>query len=164
MISKPWSAVATSVPARRHRFVSGGQPVPRATTVPATSIILSAKTKTLGFTLIEVVLTILLVALASAMLIPFMGNAVESSAVAPIRIQRTCALDSVMAGIMTNRPQTDADLSALRTRLMAAGIGASFVTFPTSAPYSATSGGTKNLRVTVTNSIGQRLTTLFAVE
>lgn len=164
MISKPWSACGNRY-SGRHRLVSAGQPVLRATSVFDRSDVSSSQlSPRAGFTLVEVVLTILLVALASAMLIPFMGNAVESSAVAPIRIQRTCALDSVMAGIMTNRPQTDADLSALRTRLIAAGIGASFVTFPTSAPYSATSGGTKNLRVTVTNSIGQRLTTLFAVE
>ena len=118
-----------------------------------------------GFTLIELVLTIVLVALAAAMLMPFMGDAVEASAVAPIRVQQSCTLSSQMAGLMTNKPIDEVQLNALRIRVQAlADCSASFIAFNSSGAEIGAGTNRSVLKVTMTNSTGQRLTTLFTAQ
>jgi prepilin-type N-terminal cleavage/methylation domain-containing protein len=111
-----------------------------------------------GFTLLEVVIVLLLVSVASSMLVPYMRAGLDQSAQAPLRLVQSGAISARMAQIMTRGTN---NLETLRVQLVAEGINAAYITFPETPPYVAVSGGTDLLRVEVTDAQNHRLVTIL---
>jgi prepilin-type N-terminal cleavage/methylation domain-containing protein len=109
-----------------------------------------------GFTLVEVVVTLVLISIAAAMLVPYMGRALQGSAGAAALTRSSAELSAQLAQILTDPPRSAADVSALNAQ---SGVTAVFVRFPASPPFVEQSGGTNLLKVTVVNARNQRLTT-----
>lgn len=126
------------------------------------------------FSLIEVILALLLVAVLAALLGPFFGASLTHSSDPALRLPATSALMTAMERIAATYEQLYYhDLDALRTRIGAEGttqnnaygtyivVHNAYVTFSAAGAETAGGTATDTLKVTIRDAAGERLTALF---
>jgi len=119
-----------------------------------------------GFTLLEVIIVLTIIALLGIMLVPFMQSALTRSAGPVINLVETYSLRSEMEKRYAEY-DTNKDLDALKASIGAEGSGNvvhnRFVDFkpPSYNEVLATGTNQSILKVTFKNDLGEKLTALF---
>ncbi len=121
-----------------------------------------------GFTLIEIIVTLTLVAVVAAMVLPYLYTTLSQSSTPMWRLRDTLTLKQVMENITQDYHATTLD--AVQTNIGTEGTSQNnnygiyrvmnnrFVQFSSNTE---TAGGTNLLKVTIANAAGEQLTTLF---
>ncbi|HMO04897.1 MAG TPA: type II secretion system protein [Kiritimatiellia bacterium] len=119
-----------------------------------------------GFTLIEVIATLLLSAIAFAALLPFLDRVFLQSHEPRVQLQQAMNLQSAMENLVATHTNT---LENLRTRIGAAGTSAGDQVTVTENRYITFTGGLESgtptsnnlLKVTLQNALGEQVTRIF---
>ena len=121
---------------------------------------------TRGFTLIEIIVTVLIVAVFGAMMMAFLSDSMVKSSQSVTRLERIPDLNKVMVNIISDYKKTLPPLSTLKTNIdnhyypgTYTVIENNYIQFDGS--YTETPGGTTILKVTIKNNQGETLTALF---
>jgi len=129
-----------------------------------------------GFTLIEIVVTIVIGAVLGALIVPFLGKALTASSTPIQRLSSSLGLKFVVENIIEKYDQDPSDLNALKSAIGAEGSSQSnsygsyevvsnrYVKFSSHNDRSVSGGDPEDLlKVTVKSSdTGETITTLFA--
>lgn len=127
----------------------------------------SRSTSRAGFTLIEVIATLVLTALAFLALLPFLDRVFLQSHEPRIQLQQAMNLQSAMENLVATHTNTLANLS---TRIGAAGTAAGdgvtvleneYITF-TGGLESGSPSSNNLLKVTLQNTLGEQVTRIFS--
>jgi len=119
-----------------------------------------------GFTLLEVIVSIVITAILAAMLIVLMGNPVSGSADPVLTLKNAYDIQKVMENIASKTN----GLSAMKASIGAEGSSAAnaygtyevvYNRYVTISSGTEVNGGTNVLKVTIRNAGGDRLTRLF---
>jgi prepilin-type N-terminal cleavage/methylation domain-containing protein len=134
-----------------------------------------------GFTLIEIIVGITVLAIAAAMMVPFFGKALTQSPAPIANLQQATSLQAVMENIISDSdnsflfngqksgPTSCADLQTLQTRINGLSYGTytvvqnGFITNLGDAPNNACSATNKILQVKISDTTGESLTSLFTI-
>jgi len=121
-----------------------------------------------GFTLIEIIVTLTLIAVVAAMVMPYLHTTLSQSSTPMWRLRDSLALKQIMENI--TQDHYGATLSELQGRIGSEDslqnnsygkyrvINNRFIQF---SSYTEASGGNDLLKVTIAHSSGEQLTTLF---
>jgi len=123
-----------------------------------------------GFTLIEIIITLTMVAIVAAMVVPYLSTSLSQSGTPMWRLRDALALKQVMENITQDYHSPGMTLTALVNKIGPENTSQNnnygsyqviknrFIEFPgnTEVP-----GGTNLLKVTISDSKGEQLTTLF---
>lgn len=123
-----------------------------------------------GFTLIEVIVAIVLSAVAMAAILPFLGNVFMRSHEPRTQLEEGLALQTAMERIVVRFATND--LATLQARLAAevascpgtnlAIVDNAYVQFDAGGQETASSGSNYLLKITLRNDLGETVTRLFA--
>jgi prepilin-type N-terminal cleavage/methylation domain-containing protein len=121
-----------------------------------------------GFTLIEIIVTLTLVAVVAAMVLPYLYTTLSQSSTPMWRLRDTLALKQIMENITQDYHTTTLDALQISIGTEDTSqnnnygsyrvINNRFVQFSSNIEAA---GGTNLLKVTIANSAGEQLTTLF---
>ena len=132
-----------------------------------------------GFTLIEVIITIVIVAILGTIFVTFMGTGVVGSSTPVININSSLSLRKVMENMTADYRNTvfsKADLITLRTNIGAEGTSPvnnygsytvdrnRFILFDGTNTEANDAVNLNLLKVTIKNSLGEMLTVLFSAQ
>jgi len=119
-----------------------------------------------GFTLIEIIVTILIVALFGAMMIVFLSDSMVKSSESVTRLEKIPDLNRVMVNMISDYKKTLPPLSTLQANINSnyypgtyTVVENKFIQFDGS--YTEIAGGSTILKVTIKNNQGETLTALF---
>ena len=139
-----------------------------------------------GFTLLEIIIAITMVAIAAAMMVPFFGKALTQSPLPLANLQKATSLQAVMENIISDNdnsflfppvtgkksgPTSCTDLQTLQTRINAnpsnygtyTVVQNGFITNLGDTPNNNCTATNKVLQVTIKDTTGETLTSLFAI-
>ena len=125
----------------------------------------SSVTDESGFTLIEVIVAIVLVASLSGIMIVFLSDSLVKSSQSIVKLKKVADLNKVMVNIMSDYKKTAPSLPTLQGNINAKNYGTydvvenKFIQFDGSDTEIL--GGSTILKVTIKNDQGETLTTLF---
>ena len=127
-----------------------------------------------GFTLVEVILTVIIVAVLATMLYSYFGSAITGSSVPVKRLQTAMAAQAAMENVTSDYMANSSDLAGLKGRIGTEGsainavygqgtvIDNHFITWSAGADVKVTSGVSNCLKVTVKDTIGEVLTQIYS--
>lgn len=136
-----------------------------------------------GFTLIEIIVGITVLAIAAAMMVPFFGKALTQSPAPIANLQQATSLQAVMENIISDSdnsflfngqksgPTSCADLQTLQTRINASPstygtytvVQNGFITNLGDTPNNSCTATNKILQVKISDTTGESLTSLFSI-
>jgi len=134
-----------------------------------------------GFTLIEIIVALIVLAIAAAMMVPFFGKALTQSPLPLVNLQKATSLQTVMENIVSDSdsflfngkksgPTSCADLGTLQTNITNKLYGTynivqnSFISFDASNnEQNQTCAQSAILKVTIKDTTGETLTSLFTI-
>jgi prepilin-type N-terminal cleavage/methylation domain-containing protein len=126
-----------------------------------------------GFTLLEIIVTIIAAAILGALIFQYLGTSLIKSSVPIHRLQTSFSLKQVMENITEDYKQTPSDVNTLKTKIGAEGtdqdndygqyhvISNQFIKFSGNTAVQDDTGINDKLKVTIRNSLGETLTALF---
>jgi len=133
-----------------------------------------------GFTLIEVIVTFIVLSIVIAMMVPFFGKALTQSPLPMANLQRATSLQAVMEKIISDSdrflfngkksgPTSCADLGTLQTNITNKLYGTynivqnGFITNLGDTPNNNCTATNDILQVTISDTTGETLTSLFTI-
>lgn len=121
-----------------------------------------------GFTLIEIIITLVIAAVVGAGLVQYLGTAFTKSSMPIQRLGQAFELQQVMENITEDYENNPSDLTGLQTKINANTYGQytvvenKFIEFNANVEVDTT-GPQDLLKVTIKNDLGEILTTLFSL-